>query len=235
MTASPRSLRPLPHRLPPRRRRPHRAVQLALRPPHRRHDRAPDRGHRPGAEHRRPHPGDPRRARLARHHLGRGAVLPGRVRRPAPRRRRASAGGGQGVSLLLHPRGAGRPAGRAEAAGGAFRYDRRCYRLPRGRDRGAGSRPGTPFTIRFLLQDEEIAWDDAVHGRISFQGRDLDDFVILRSDGTRDLQPRRGVRRHRDADHPRHSGRRSHLEHAEADRALSRARARRPRCSPTCR
>jgi glutamyl-tRNA synthetase len=43
---------------------------------------------------------------------------------------------------------------------------------------------GTPSTIRFLLQDEEIAWDDAVHGRISFQGRDLDDFVILRSDNT---------------------------------------------------
>jgi glutamyl-tRNA synthetase len=32
--------------------------------------------------------------------------------------------------------------------------------------------------------DGEIAWDDAVHGRISFQGRDLDDFVILRSDNT---------------------------------------------------
>jgi glutamyl-tRNA synthetase len=45
-------------------------------------------------------------------------------------------------------------------------------------------RSGTPSTIRFLLQDEEIAWNDAVHGRISFQGRDLDDFVILRSDNT---------------------------------------------------
>ncbi len=41
---------------------------------------------------------------------------------------------------------------------------------------------GMPSTIRFLVGDEEIAWDDAVHGRISFQGRDLDDFVILRSD-----------------------------------------------------
>ena len=30
----------------------------------------------------------------------------------------------------------------------------------------------------------EIAWDDAVHGRISFQGHDLDDLVILRTDGT---------------------------------------------------
>jgi glutamyl-tRNA synthetase len=34
------------------------------------------------------------------------------------------------------------------------------------------------------MDDEEIAWDDAVHGRISFQGRDLDDFVILRSDNS---------------------------------------------------
>ena len=69
----------------------------------------------------------------------------------------------------------------AEGAGHAFRYDRRCYRLPREeveRRRAAGM----PSTIRFLMGDDEIAWDDAVHGRISFQGRDLDDFVILRSD-----------------------------------------------------
>jgi glutamyl-tRNA synthetase len=71
----------------------------------------------------------------------------------------------------------------AEKSAGSFRYDRRCFRLPPGEsERRAAA--GEPFTIRFLLQDEEIAWDDAVHGRISFQGRDLDDFVILRSDGT---------------------------------------------------
>jgi glutamyl-tRNA synthetase len=72
---------------------------------------------------------------------------------------------------------------RAEAAGGGYRYDRRCYRLaPAEVEQRLAS--GKPFTIRFLLPDEEIAWDDAVHGRISFQGADLDDFVILRSDGT---------------------------------------------------
>jgi len=38
--------------------------------------------------------------------------------------------------------------------------------------------------IRFRLPPGEIAWDDAVHGRISFQGEDLKDFVILRSDRT---------------------------------------------------
>jgi glutamyl-tRNA synthetase len=72
---------------------------------------------------------------------------------------------------------------RAEAAGGGYRYDRRCYHLTPDEldERLAGA---TPFTIRFLLPDDEIAWDDAVHGRISFQGADLDDFVILRSDGT---------------------------------------------------
>ena len=69
----------------------------------------------------------------------------------------------------------------AEATGQAFRYDRRCYRLtPEEVSRRQAA--GAPSTIRFLVNDEEIAWDDAVHGRISFQGRDLDDFVILRSD-----------------------------------------------------
>ena len=72
---------------------------------------------------------------------------------------------------------------RAEAAGGAFRYDRRCYRLSAD-EVATRLAAGKPFTIRFLLEEEELAWDDAVHGRISFQGRDLDDFVILRSDGT---------------------------------------------------
>ncbi len=72
---------------------------------------------------------------------------------------------------------------RAEAAGGAFRYDRRCYRLSV-QEIAERMRAGTAFAVRFLLDDDEIAWDDAVHGRISFQGRDLDDFVILRSDGT---------------------------------------------------
>ncbi len=72
---------------------------------------------------------------------------------------------------------------RAEAAGGGFRYDRRCYRLTPA-EIDARLAAGLAFTIRFLLPDEEIAWDDAVHGRISFQGGDLDDFVILRSDGS---------------------------------------------------
>jgi glutamyl-tRNA synthetase len=38
--------------------------------------------------------------------------------------------------------------------------------------------------IRFRLPPGEIAWDDAVHGRISFQAEDIKDFIILRADRT---------------------------------------------------
>src|SRR3954469_8956854 len=72
---------------------------------------------------------------------------------------------------------------RAEIQGIGFHYDRRCRALSPSQieDR---IRAGSPSTIRFIMDDGEIPWDDAVHGRISFQGRDLDDFVILRSDNS---------------------------------------------------
>jgi glutamyl-tRNA synthetase len=38
--------------------------------------------------------------------------------------------------------------------------------------------------LRFRMPDAEIAWDDAVYERVSFQGRDIKDWVILRSDRT---------------------------------------------------
>ena len=38
--------------------------------------------------------------------------------------------------------------------------------------------------IRFRVTHEEVAWDDLVHGTITFQGKDLEDFVILRADRT---------------------------------------------------
>jgi len=38
--------------------------------------------------------------------------------------------------------------------------------------------------IRFRMPQGEIAWDDLVHGRIAFQGADIPDFIVLRSDRT---------------------------------------------------
>ncbi len=72
---------------------------------------------------------------------------------------------------------------RADLAKTGFRYDRRCHRLSPA-EAAARVAAGTPSVVRFLVPHEEIAWDDAVHDRISFQGHDLDDFVILRSDRT---------------------------------------------------
>ena len=67
--------------------------------------------------------------------------------------------------------------------GAAFKYDGRCSRLsPDETARRVAA--GSPSVIRFRVPAGEIAWDDAVHGRISFQGHDLDDFIILRSDGS---------------------------------------------------
>jgi glutamyl-tRNA synthetase len=72
---------------------------------------------------------------------------------------------------------------KAEVAGGGFRYDRRCWRLTPGEVTERLGR-GLPFTIRFFVPDEEVAWNDAVHGAITVHSQELDDFVILRSDGS---------------------------------------------------
>ena len=71
----------------------------------------------------------------------------------------------------------------AMAAGRPYRYERARWVLSPGEE-ARRLAAGDPFVIRFAVPDAELAWQDAVHGRISFQGRDLDDFVILRSDGS---------------------------------------------------
>jgi len=72
---------------------------------------------------------------------------------------------------------------RADKTGVPFKYDGRCGRLSK-QEIDERLAKGLSFSIRLRMPDEEIAWDDAVHERISFQGRDLDDFIILRSDGS---------------------------------------------------
>ena len=71
----------------------------------------------------------------------------------------------------------------AQAARESFKYDRRCDRLPAEEvaRRVAG---GDPYVIRFRIPEGSTEWDDMVHETISFPNKDLDDFVILRSNGT---------------------------------------------------
>ena len=65
----------------------------------------------------------------------------------------------------------------------AFKYDRRCADLPREEiDRRVSA--GLPFVLRFRVPEGTTSWDDLVHETISFPNKDIEDFVILRSDGT---------------------------------------------------
>ncbi len=71
----------------------------------------------------------------------------------------------------------------AEARKESFKYDRRCDRLPPNEvaDRVAA---GEPFVVRFRIPEGTTEWEDLVHEKIAFPNKDLEDFVILRSNAT---------------------------------------------------
>ncbi|MEQ1868670.1 MAG: glutamate--tRNA ligase [Vicinamibacterales bacterium] len=70
----------------------------------------------------------------------------------------------------------------AEAAGGAFKYDRACTRLTPSQ---IAEREHTkrPRAVRFLVPEGAVRFIDLVHGPIEFDAANIEDFVILRSDG----------------------------------------------------
>ncbi|HCR03858.1 MAG TPA: glutamate--tRNA ligase, partial [Gemmatimonadetes bacterium] len=43
---------------------------------------------------------------------------------------------------------------------------------------------GESFAIRFRVPEGETAWDDLLHGELSFANADIEDLVLLRSDGS---------------------------------------------------
>ena len=71
----------------------------------------------------------------------------------------------------------------AESRGLAFRFDRRMAELT-AHDEAEKIARGEPFAIRFRVPDGTTDWMDLVHERIAFPNRDIEDFVVLRSDGT---------------------------------------------------
>jgi glutamyl-tRNA synthetase len=71
----------------------------------------------------------------------------------------------------------------AEARGDSFKYDRRCDMLdPAEIARRVDA--GVPFTVRFRVPEGTTSWDDLVHDTISFPNKDIEDFIVLRTDGT---------------------------------------------------
>jgi glutamyl-tRNA synthetase len=71
----------------------------------------------------------------------------------------------------------------AEAAGGAWKYDRACAGLdPAGARRRRDA--GDAAVVRFRVPEGTVAWDDRVHGPTTFEASVIEDIVLLRSDGS---------------------------------------------------
>ena len=70
----------------------------------------------------------------------------------------------------------------ARDRGEYWEYDRRCLRLSQA-DKGRLEEEGRPKAIRFLVPDGVTRFEDIVHGEIAVNNRNIEDFVLLRSDG----------------------------------------------------
>jgi len=71
----------------------------------------------------------------------------------------------------------------AQAMGVAFRYPRTCLHRPP-EDTAALLASGASFAVRFKMPDGNIRFTDLVRGAMDFPPDALDDFILLRSDGT---------------------------------------------------
>jgi len=71
----------------------------------------------------------------------------------------------------------------AQKRGLAFLYPRTCLRLA---DDEVAARiaAGRPFAVRFRMSDEHVRFHDLVRGEVDFPPEALDDFILLRSDGS---------------------------------------------------
>ena len=196
----PRALRAEPHRSFARRRRAHRALQLALRAPPRRGLHSEDRGHRPLALDR----GEPRRhprrpalagARLGRRPAHRG-LPPDRALAALSRARAAPRGRGARLLLRVRARAARR---RARGGAGAERDVPVLRSLPQARAHGRRAAPAHSRRGR--------------HRRRRSHSRAGD----LRPPPARRLDPR-AQRRHADLQLLRRGGRRDHAHQSRHPR-----------------
>ncbi len=73
--------------------------------------------------------------------------------------------------------------GEAAEAGRPLMYDRRCRRIPRA-EAQARMAAGDPAALRFAVSESgSTSFDDAVFGRVEIANAEIEDFVLLRSDG----------------------------------------------------
>jgi glutamyl-tRNA synthetase len=63
-----------------------------------------------------------------------------------------------------------------------WRYDRSCLELPPA-ERQRLIDAGAPYALRFQVPEGETGFDDFVHGQTVFRNEEIEDFILLRSDG----------------------------------------------------
>ena len=120
---------------------------------------------------------------LDRRPLGRRPTAAERAPGAAPRAGRELLAAGRAYRCFCTP--AALEAGRAAAQqrGEAFRYPGTCRRL--GADEAARREAaGEPFVVRFVIPEGNVRFHDLVRGDVEFAPDALDDFVLLRSDGS---------------------------------------------------
>lgn len=90
---------------------------------------------------------------------------------------------GKAYRCFCTPEDLDRQRAEAQAKGVAFRYPRTClHRAPE--ETAALLAAGTSFAVRFQMPDDHIRFTDIVRGAMDFPPDALDDFILLRSDGT---------------------------------------------------
>ncbi len=72
--------------------------------------------------------------------------------------------------------------GAQQGTGGAWLYDRHCLALAPDESEFR-ARAGTPFAVRFRVPEGKTSYRDRVFGLIEVEHAQLEDFVLLRSDG----------------------------------------------------
>src|SRR5690606_37551117 len=72
---------------------------------------------------------------------------------------------------------------RREALGEEYRYERTCLSVTaEGAQRHLAA--GEPYAVLFRVPEGATEWEDLVHGATRWKHEDIEDFVILRTDGT---------------------------------------------------
>jgi len=65
----------------------------------------------------------------------------------------------------------------------AWKYDRRCFNLD-SETKAKFDSENRPKALRFLIPDKTVIFDDIIHGNIKKEPQDIEDFIIMRADGT---------------------------------------------------